>query len=125
MEANQRFYDDTEANHRLFLLKQPLLLRSQSHDFGGRIFLNPSGLDGQKTICLDPAVRPEAYKCLVYSFGIHYDWSFDEALEKYGCEVFAFDPSMNETNHNHSRWIYFYNLGLSDRDYINNVTRLT
>lgn len=95
------------------------------HDFGGCFFSNPSGLDGQKAVCLDTTVRPEAYKCLVYSFGINNEWSFDEALEKYGCEVFSFDPSMNETNHNHSNWIYFYNLGLSDRDYFDEANNWT
>ena len=95
------------------------------HDFGGHIFLNPSGLDGQKAICLDPIARPEAFKCFAYSFGINFDWSFDEAIEKYGCEVFSFDPSMNVANHNHSKWIYFYNLGLSDRDYINEANNWT
>jgi hypothetical protein len=38
-------------------------------------------------------------------------------MEAYGCRVFAFDPSTGESNHNHSRRIQFFNIGLSDRDY--------
>ena len=32
--------------------------------------------------------------CLVYSFGINWDFSFDDAMGKLGCEVHSFDPSM-------------------------------
>ena len=38
-------------------------------------------------------------------------------MEKYGCEIFSFDPSINETDHDHSEHIHFYNLGLGDQDY--------
>ena len=90
--------------------------------FGGSIKpLIPTGMDGQYPICLDPAVRPITSKekrCIVYSFGINNEWSFDEAMVEYGCDVFAFDPSMNETDHDHSEHIHFYNLGLSDGNYV-------
>ena len=79
---------------------------------------DPSGLDdGQKAVCLDPQVRPPPGDCIIYSFGISNEWSFDEAMEAYGCRVFAFDPSMGKGNHNHSRNIQFFYIGLSDRDY--------
>ena len=42
------------------------------------------------------------------------DFSFDEKMANYGCSVFAFDPSMNREDHNHSARVMFYNLGLSD-----------
>ena len=90
------------------------------HYFGGEMqYWNPTGMDGQYPICLDKPVRPITSKekrCVVYSFGINKDWSFDEALEKYGCEIFSFDPSMNETDHDHSKHIHFYQMGLGDRD---------
>jgi hypothetical protein len=87
-----------------------------THDFGGMMMKNPSGLDGQKAVCIDPMVAPEPNKCLVYSFGIQNEWSFDEQMELYGCEVFAFDPSMNMEHHDHSHGIHFYNWGLNDVD---------
>ena len=31
-------------------------------------------------------------KCLVYSFGIDWDFKFDDAIAGMGCEVHAFDP---------------------------------
>ncbi|KAK4006706.1 hypothetical protein OUZ56_011865 [Daphnia magna] len=90
-----------------------------SHDFGGQLGKNPTGIAGQKAICIDSRVAPQPGKCLVYSFGINKEWSFDEHMELYGCEVFAFDPSMGMENHDHSPGIHFYNLGLSNRDEYN------
>ena len=88
------------------------------HDFGGVMSEhNSSGFNlGQKAVCLDPLIRPPAGNCIVYSFGIN-SWTFEESMEKYGCEVFAFDPSMISVDYKYSRHIQFFNLGLDDRDY--------
>ena len=86
------------------------------HYFGGKIMKNPSGMDGQKAVCIDSSVAPKPNNCTVYSFGISGEWSFDEHMEKYGCEVYAFDPSMGMKNHNYSRHIHFYNWGLGYQD---------
>ncbi|XP_046643949.1 probable methyltransferase-like protein 24 [Daphnia pulicaria] len=88
-----------------------------SHYFGGIMMKNPSGLAGQKVVCIDPKVAPKPRKCLVYSFGINNEWSFDEKMSLYGCEVFSFDPSMGLDHHVHSPGnIHFYNWGLGDRN---------
>ena len=42
------------------------------------------------------------------------DFSFDEEMAKYGCEVFAFDPSMGREDHKHSEGVMFFNQALSD-----------
>jgi hypothetical protein len=87
-----------------------------SHDFGGVLYLNPSGIEGQKAVCIDPQVAPKPNDCLVYSFGISIEWSFEEQMERYGCQVFIFDPSMWMYQHDHTPGVHFYNWGLSDRD---------
>lgn len=41
-------------------------------------------------ICKDYLPQQE---CIVYSYGLGADWSFDVAAERYGCEVHGFDPT--------------------------------
>ena len=111
-----------------------------AHYFGGKVHvIPPQGVDGQYPVCLDDTVKPNlSYlhklngqfleikkSCLVYSFGIHSDWSFDEAMEAYGCEVFSFDPSINETDHDHSKGVHFYNLGLGHKNEVNDISGWT
>jgi hypothetical protein len=87
-----------------------------SHDFGGVMLDNPSGLAGQKAVCIDPEVAPKPGDCLVYSFGIKDDWSFDEKMARYGCEGYAFDPSIGMGHHDHNPGnVHFYNWALGNR----------
>ncbi|PVD23466.1 hypothetical protein C0Q70_16738 [Pomacea canaliculata] len=75
--------------------------------------------DGGWDVCDDIEHRPQP-PCLVYSFGINHDFSFDDAVsDKYGCEVHSFDPSMGQNDHKHSDRVFFHNLGISDRDFVN------
>lgn len=66
------------------------------YEFGGVLNRLPSlsFLDGQKSVCLDPGVAPVPDQCIVYSFGNNGEWSFDEQIETYGCDVYVFDPSV-------------------------------
>ena len=78
--------------------------------------------DGQKAVCLIPhSVAPDPSSCLVYSFGIDNDWSFDETMEKYGCEVYSFDPSIEDVQDkfDHSPKIHFYKIGLGPKNTTN------
>ena len=34
--------------------------------------------DGHKSVCLDPLIAPIFGQCLIYSFGINNEWTFDE-----------------------------------------------
>lgn len=45
-----------------------------------------------KMICLDNIIPGS---CVVYSFGINYQWDFDDYMHEYGCVVYSFDPGMN------------------------------
>lgn len=59
--------------------------------FGGPLFERPSRelthMDRQKAVCLDEKVAPKISDCLVYSFGIQYDWYFEESMGGIGCQV--------------------------------------
>nr|XP_027220569.1 uncharacterized protein LOC113812844 [Penaeus vannamei] len=50
--------------------------------------------DGDKKFCADESVAPPTRPCIVYSFGVGNDFSFDKAMGGYGCDVFAFDDDM-------------------------------
>ncbi|XP_069129878.1 uncharacterized protein [Argopecten irradians] len=68
--------------------------------------------DGGWDICNDTDYRPSA-PCLVYSFGVAGDWSFDDQISNiYGCQVHSFDPSIGKADHQRSPLITFHNLGL-------------
>ncbi|XP_076455895.1 uncharacterized protein LOC143290386 [Babylonia areolata] len=70
--------------------------------------------DGGWEVCEDNGYRPSA-PCLVYSFGVGDDFSFDDAVAKrYGCEVHSFDPSMKSKDHQRSSSVYFHALGLAN-----------
>jgi hypothetical protein len=69
--------------------------------------------DGQKLVCLDQFISPVYNNCLVYSFGINNQWTFDEDMAQFGCHVFSFDPSMGVKDHNRTQKIHFFNLGLA------------
>ena len=78
---------------------------------------NKRQMKGNWGICQDEpfGVKPP---CLVYSFGIHWDFSFDDAMGKLGCEVHSFDPSMGKevkykTEHKRNANVSFHPLGLT------------
>ncbi|XP_018011962.1 uncharacterized protein LOC108669175 [Hyalella azteca] len=76
----------------------------------------PSGSssDGSKSLCLDAGFELQPGACTVLSFGINNEWSFDDAMERRGCTVYAFDPSMDVKDHTRGHNIHFYQLGVSN-----------
>ncbi|XP_064603144.1 probable methyltransferase-like protein 24 [Liolophura sinensis] len=70
--------------------------------------------DGGWEVCDDPHVRPPQNNCLVYSFGINNDFSFDDMVAlHYGCEVHSFDPSMKMKTSRRNANVMFHHLGVS------------
>jgi hypothetical protein len=103
--------------------------------------------DGGWTICLDyiqPKIRSHVFSsklsnaiassssadstahqfldshrpCLVYSFGIADETSFDFAAEAIGCEVFMFDPSIGQPEQDLNDNMHFYPIGLADHNFV-------
>ena len=71
--------------------------------------------DGAKFVCLDKwKMAIDKNQCLVYSFGIANDWSFEEILADMGCTVRTFDPTVDgiPSNVKNSK-ITFEKIGLS------------
>ena len=81
--------------------------------FGGRYLSMCHYWDGHKFVCTDEIQRDiEKKECLVYSFGISDDWSFEKLLGSIGCKVFAFDPTVNLPKQLESN-VSFEKIGLS------------
>ncbi|XP_042860562.1 methyltransferase-like protein 24, partial [Penaeus japonicus] len=92
----------------------PQLTCPERKYFGGkeRRVNNVNTVEGDKAVCLSSPYNITPGNCLVYSFGIARDWSFDDAMAQYGCEVYSFDPTIGLENHQRSEKVRFYNLGL-------------
>ncbi|XP_046554049.1 probable methyltransferase-like protein 24 isoform X1 [Haliotis rubra] len=72
--------------------------------------------DGGWEICDDANYRP-VKPCIVYSFGISNDFSFDDDTAKnYECNVFSFDPSMTQASYQRSPRVRFFKSGLGGKD---------
>ena len=64
-------------------------------------------------LCFDKIRAP----CNVFSFGIKYDFSFDDImLEKKGCNVWSFDPSMEPAKYQRHKNHVFVPLGIGNID---------
>ncbi|XP_037089177.1 methyltransferase-like protein 24 [Pollicipes pollicipes] len=83
--------------------------------FGG-VCTGSGKVDGDKFVCLDAEYAPTAGACLVYSFGIAHEWSFDKDVTGYGCQVHAFDPSMETYPEGKTAFgVHFYRTGLGTK----------
>ena len=85
--------------------------------------------DGAWSVCFDQGILT-APGCVVYSFGIGGDWSFDEAMAQgdyfglsgsftkgIGCSVHSFDPTMGLAAHVHQPGaVWFQPTGLAGSD---------
>ncbi|XP_037782747.1 uncharacterized protein LOC119579084 [Penaeus monodon] len=70
--------------------------------------------DGKKFLCLDERFRLDRNDCVVLSFGVNNEWSFEDDAEKLGCKIYAFDPSMSVDEYQRSAKIKFFGVGISD-----------
>lgn len=91
--------------------------------FGVVVDVGIAAPDGHKAVCLDKVIAPVYNNCLVYSFGINFEWDFDDAMAEYGCQVYSFDPSMGIDDYDRNQHIHFYNIGLAGEDGLNSKTK--
>ena len=50
-------------------------------------------IDCDKFVCLD-SIIDEGKPCLIYSFGIRDDWTFEDTMDTLGCEIHAYDHTV-------------------------------
>jgi len=135
-----RRQDSSRVHHKLTRLSQRCNVEQRvggTKQWGKRM---DGSYDGEWWVCLDDGrLRSmEGHTCVVYSFGIGSDWSFEELMgtgdkfglsgselvrkkEGMGCDVFAFDPSMGHAAHVHQPgavWFQPIGLGASDEQIV-------
>ena len=86
---------------------------------GGKYIPNCFAMDGQKYVCMDELMMDvKNHKCVVYSFGIGSDWTFENTMASFGCKVYAYDHTIHPPKFVPDN-ITFANIGLSDVPYEN------
>ena len=90
------------------------------HDFSGMVnSFKPkmeSEFVSQKMLCMDAGLMPKANNCLVYAFGDSHEWTFDTSLDKLGCQIFAFDPQLEQDEYTLKPKVHFMKLAIGDED---------
>ena len=110
---------DKEIRHKFYqYLSQPEQTACTiSKKIGGEWLKSCAWYDGAKFVCLDKFKKAiEENKCLIYSFGLADDWSFEETLANMGCVVRAFDPTVNKPKRVTHPDIHFTKIGLADKN---------
>jgi hypothetical protein len=72
-------------------------------------------MDGGWDVCHDKMLQ---YKnpCIVYSFGISNDFSFDDEVSTtYDCDVYSFDPTTSFGTHKHAPRVWFQRIGIGNK----------
>ena len=70
-------------------------------------------MDGQKYVCMDDLMMDvKNQECVVYSFGISGEYTFEETIASIGCKVYAYDPTIDAPTFKYPN-IKFKKIGLS------------
>jgi len=70
---------------------------------------NRQQVDGDKFICLDDILVQD--RCIVYSFGVNNEWSFEDMMDVIGCEVYAYDHTVHAPSRR-GKNIHFFKTGI-------------
>ncbi|KAK4310176.1 hypothetical protein Pmani_018239 [Petrolisthes manimaculis] len=98
-------------------ITQPQIKCDKPVMVGGQLLTHPPYMVGEKWVCMGTQYNITPGDCVVLSFGIENDFSFDDDMDKrFNCKVYAFDPTINLTTHQRSPNIKFHNLGIGYTD---------
>ncbi|XP_071540043.1 uncharacterized protein [Panulirus ornatus] len=86
--------------------------------FGGK---KPAPGDGRKFVCMDKRFNIKKGDCVIFSFGVNNEWSFEDDFDKFGCKVYAFDPTMGVEDHQRSPNIHFSAVGIANYQGVKNI----
>lgn len=104
----------------------PFILFLVGKYFGG-VWLGGYGcLDGHKFVCLDNLYEDVLKnECLIYSFGINNEWSFEENMISMGCTIRSFDPTIDGSSKPETDLVTFQKIGLADQSRLDSIGEVT
>jgi len=81
-------------------------------------------VDGDKFVCLDNLLAKD--KCIIYSFGISNEWSFEDLMDSigFGCKIFAYDHTIDNIPSKRGHGIYYFKTGLGIGENLKTLTEL-
>ena len=113
-ETNPLLSEDTVIDHFQRILALPLQTACHVGKWVSlkRWLYNCGSTDGERYLCMDNFYKdiPEQ-KCVIYSFGIADDFTFEREMGSLGCIVHAYDPTVNLTSYP-AKNVHFKKLGL-------------
>ena len=93
----------------------------EKHRFGGDYLSYCHYVDGGKYVCMDELIYDILNnECVIFSFGISDDWTFEDMMDDLGCTVYAFDPTVNYPS-KRRRNITFEKLGVAAKKDTDNL----
>jgi len=113
MKLNVEDLDNEEAMERFYSeVSTPIQGVCQTlKRVGGEWWPHWKSVDGDKFICFDSF---NSDTCLVYSFGISNDWSFEDYMGELNCTVHGHDPSVSFPPQR-SNQVFFHKVGVGVR----------
>ena len=79
-------------------------------------------VDGDKFICMD-RISLEDSSCIIYSFGVNHDWTFEDHMDHLGCSIYAYDHTIDAPTVR-GKNIQFFKLGLGTQENINTLDKI-
>ena len=79
-----------------FIMDPTETVCKSKYRFGGRYLTQCKYIDGGKYVCMDELFDDIVNnQCVIFSFGILNDWTFEDMMDNLGCSVYAFDPTVD------------------------------
>lgn len=99
----------------VFTYMENITIRCNTPILAGRVIMEQVPyIKNEKYVCLDRKYKIVPGNCLIYSFGISTDWSFDDDMDQlFNCKVYCFDHTIHKRDHQRSKNIRFLATGIS------------
>ena len=116
IDFSKQTNEQIENALQAFIMDPTDTVCKEKHRFGGDYRSFCHYLDGGKFVCMDELIYDIANnECVIFSFGIANDWTFEDTMDELGCTVYAFDPTVNFPS-KRGRNITFEKLGVAAKN---------